>query len=104
MDSISAQMESDQAWTKNRLDDLGESDCKKRKVVIWILKIEKKTSRFFVTYKYYISEHHMGRQVDLLQASIQSQLEGVNNETLLNIWLENCFKKCFEKSKSVIKA
>ena len=46
----------------------------------------------------------MGRQVDLLQASIQSQLEGVNNETLLNIWLENCFKKCFEKSKSVIKA
>ena len=48
-----------------------------------------------MTYKYYISEHHMGRQVDLLQASIQSQLEGVNKETLLNIWLENCFKKMF---------
>ena len=35
----------------------------------------------------------MGRQVDLLQASIQSQLEGVNKETLSNFWLENCFKK-----------
>ena len=34
----------------------------------------------------------MGRQVDLLQASIQSQLEGVNKETLLNFWLENCLK------------
>ena len=45
-----------------------------------------------MTYKYYISEHHMGRQVDLLQASIQSQLEGVNKETLLNIWLINCLK------------
>ena len=41
VDSISAQMESDQAWTKNRLDDLGESDCKIRKVVIWFLIIEK---------------------------------------------------------------
>ena len=59
---------------------------------------------FSVTYKCYTSEHHMGRQVDLLQASIQSQLEGVNKETLSNIWLENCLKKCFEKSKSVIKA
>ena len=46
MDSISAQMESDQAWTKNRLDDLGESDCKKRKVVIWFLKIEKNIKVF----------------------------------------------------------
>ena len=46
----------------------------------------------FVTYKYYASEHHMGRQVDLLQASIQSQLEGVNKETLLNNWLEYCLK------------
>ena len=39
----------------------------------------------------------MGRQVDLLQASIQSQLEGVNKETLLNIWPENFSRKCFEK-------
>ena len=98
MDSISAQMESDQAWTKNRLDDLGESDCKKRKSCNLVFENRKKHQCFFVTSKYYISEHHMGRQVDILQASIQSQLEGVNKETLSNIWLE-IVNKYVEKSK-----